>query len=200
MLERLENCVGGLEGNKLYPGSQKCASALRASAKETNESCSFLCYKNCETVLFSSTISPDESYASATNASTMIRLRCLKFVYQNVLEYKTMEEMQLITSLGGNLSLYLGASFLALIHICVFFVKLPFELVANCISSKVEKAASEAGATVSSPSVRNIDEAFGFLFDELANVKRQVRRIDRRLDLFMKAYGREVRFDELSRY
>ena len=38
-----------------------------------------------------------------------------------------MEANRIVASLGGNLSLFLGASFLALIHIIVFFLKLPFE-------------------------------------------------------------------------
>jgi len=46
----------------------------------------------------------------------------------------SMTVMTLVAAIGGNLSLYLGASFLALIHIVVFIVKLPFEHAVAAVS------------------------------------------------------------------
>ena len=79
-----------------------------------NETLSYRCYDNCRVDLFSTVVTTNESILPALNVSTVVRLSSLKFIFQNVVEYKTMDERQLITSLGGNLSLYLGASFLAL--------------------------------------------------------------------------------------
>jgi len=90
-------------------------------------------------------VQADDPSLAYLNASTVIGIRLTKFVYQKVDEYLTMDALTLIASLGGNLSLYLGASFLALIHIIVFFLKLPFE-----VTYGKKKEATKAGDALAS--------------------------------------------------
>jgi len=60
-------------------------------------------------------------------ASTLIALKLTKFGYEKVDVYIAMEFRGLTAALGGDLSLFLGASFLAVIHIVVHSIRLPFK-------------------------------------------------------------------------
>lgn len=60
--------------------------------------------------------------------NTILIEKILTFTFPEVEERFAMDFTDLITRLGGNLSLWLNASFLALIHIFIFFMKIPFEI------------------------------------------------------------------------
>jgi hypothetical protein len=180
-----KNCAENAEAfdQIIYLTNEKCRIGLTASMAAINETCSYRCYDNCRVDLFSTAVTTNESIRFALNVSTVVQLSSLKFIFLNVVEYKTMDERQLITSLGGNLSLYLGASFLALIHILVFFVKLPFDVAGLCKTSEEkalqlqQKTDDKAEASKVSP---GRDEAMIVVFDELAKLRREMRRMKRR--------------------
>jgi len=108
--------------------SEKCRNVLASQYDSTN--CSQACYgQNCEIFLFEQSTTPgDVSMLDQINATTVVRLTMNKFIFLKVDEYLTMDLKALVAALGGNLNLYLGASFLASIHIIVFCVKLPSQL------------------------------------------------------------------------
>jgi len=129
-----EICAGVDFERLVYLSDKRCGNVLAVSVEETKANCSRRCHKNCDTMLYSSTIREAENVSNQSlvtdivNATTIVMLHSRRNVYMRVVEYQTMDERQLIVSLGGNLSLYLGASFLALIHIVVFLLKLPFDI------------------------------------------------------------------------
>jgi len=99
-------------------------------------------------------------------------------------------ERQLIAALGGNLSIYLEASFQALVHILVSIVKLPCDVLGNSNKSPTtvpkpgdinQGAAVTVGALLAPG--RNLEETLRVIFVELVNLKRQARRHEKRLNV-----------------
>ena len=63
---------------------------------------------------------------------TMIDLFADPFTFSEYHEVLILEGRQLLSALGGNLSFWIGASMLALLHIVVFIARMPFD----CFSAR----------------------------------------------------------------
>lgn len=95
--------------------------------------CDVICPESCETLLLSHRIDPSQNESVFVDYNFIMIQEISTFTFPLVVETLSMELRDLITSLGANLSIWLGASFLALIHIIVFFVKIPFEYYLLCL-------------------------------------------------------------------
>lgn len=68
-----------------------------------------------------------ESLINADN-STYVQLQVNRFVYPYFEEFLIMNQMTFLSNLGGNFSLWLGASFVAVLHVIVFLIRMVVEL------------------------------------------------------------------------
>lgn len=89
--------------------------------------CHANCFESCQTLMLTHNIYPHDNEINLFNNAAIYISKISTFSYPEVVELKSMELRDLITCLGGNLSLWLGASFLAIIHIVVFFFTIPFK-------------------------------------------------------------------------
>lgn len=109
--------------------AQKCANLSRNL--HPNPSCSQECYEECETLIMSQTVGETKIEDFLKNF-TVLQIAVAKYVYPYMEEFVSVTLRELVVGLGGNLSLYLGASFIALVHILVFFSKIPLQQLMRC--------------------------------------------------------------------
>lgn len=116
-----------------YSDSVKCK-LIRLSAKAGGDSllnsCFTQCKSYCDFTVISyryNDISRDTHYRNnPTNLNeTYLSINVDVFSYSIIEELPFYGPKQLLSSLGGNLSLYVGASFLVLIHIFIYWIKQP---------------------------------------------------------------------------
>ncbi len=79
--------------------------------------CAQNCHESCETLLFVHTVTTLPTNQNQLGYRYLAIESLMTFQFPEIIEFLSMGRKDLITSLGGNLSLWLGASFLALIHI-----------------------------------------------------------------------------------
>lgn len=70
---------------------------------------------------------------------SFLNVNLASFIYPQFQEHLAMDFQILLGRLGGNLSLWLGASFLVLLHSFVFFLRLPFQNWETKITAKPKK-------------------------------------------------------------
>lgn len=90
--------------------------------------CSKVCTRNCEYKIYGYSV--NNAPINEANKTTVILLAD-PFVYPFYEEYLLIEARQFLGTLGGNLSFWFGASFLVLLHVLVFLIRIPIELVKN---------------------------------------------------------------------
>lgn len=83
--------------------------------------CAKSCLRDCETRLLSLYALPKEV---DNNNATQLTVSVDPFLYPFVEEFELIDFRQFLGSLGGNLSLWLGASFIVLVHLVVFMLKI----------------------------------------------------------------------------
>lgn len=103
-----------------------------------------LCPESCTNLLFSYSFGPFKQNQYVNQ--TVLQLAVTKFSYPQIIEYFTTSFEDLIVRFAGNLSLWLGASFIALIHACVFLLKIPWEIRDFTIERKPDKMVSKVEA------------------------------------------------------
>lgn len=87
------------------------------SVKHCGTQCLTICRRKLYTV--------DREYRGETDLVDL-RFSCDSFIYPEFREVEAISFKQLLSQLGGNLSLWMGASFIALLHGCMFVIELPF--------------------------------------------------------------------------
>ena len=60
------------------------------------------------------------------SSQTEVKIYPVSFLYPRMEEIEAMTAKQFLAQLGGNLSLWIGASFHVLVHMVLFIVTLPF--------------------------------------------------------------------------
>lgn len=124
-------CGSLLSYNRLtvisHLSSAKCANL---SVLYPHPNCSDSCHEECETFIIEASIleriSDDVKLYVGNQSAVEISMQ--NYVYPRMEEYLSMTAAQLVVSLGGNLSLYLGASFIGLFHMVMLLFRLPFDL------------------------------------------------------------------------
>lgn len=93
----------------------------------TAQFCNSKCPEDCETQLISYSFQESLTSFAIWQNLTYLQMGVRKYAFPYVVEYETLGLKELVARFGGNLSLYLGASFIALIHIMLFLAKVPLE-------------------------------------------------------------------------
>lgn len=124
----LINC-GSLDTKYSSVGTQIKLSACKDRISRIEvDNCDLNCPESCTTALTTYTHVPFRRKSNFINETTLLEIYVIQFSYPKVIEFLTMSLEDLIVRFAGNLSLWLGASFIALIHICVFLLKIPCEV------------------------------------------------------------------------
>jgi len=111
--------------------------------------CAKNCLRDCETRLLSLYAIP---YEVVNNTGTILSVAVDPFLYPYVEEFELIDLRQYLGSLGGNLSLWLGASFIVLLHLVVFILKILIQQGTLAMGRR----SSMAGSTHTSNSVMMI--------------------------------------------
>jgi len=85
-----------------------------------------MCEERCKQMCLNTFISFSLRDAPIADNITSMRLRTDSFIYPIFSETWQIQPKQFLAQLGGNLSFWIGASFLALLHIVVSLVRVPF--------------------------------------------------------------------------
>lgn len=97
---------------------------------QPNKTCADECKPQCHQLLYGVTMVKDKSLRSdmglhmKDKSMTIFEVNVEVFKYPLIEEFPLLTAKDFFTSLGGNLSLYLGASFIVILHIFVFFVNI----------------------------------------------------------------------------
>lgn len=134
---------------------------------------SYECLKSCERRLFI----VDNYIQSNSQNRTELKIDLASFVYPQFDEHLAMDFPIFLSRLGGNLSLWLGSSFIVLLHSAIFFIRIPFEsnskLIDNSMSSLNDPSEAEIQRLIlllKQPSVLNAIKAIN-------NVETNVRSV-----------------------
>lgn len=103
--------------SKVWCGNSK-AQVLRTLKTNCQLPCARKVY-NFETAVFPT--------SNITDGTSALVLAVNSYVYPQFEEVSSTSTKQFLAQLGGNLSLWLGASFLVLVHMLVFFIQIPFQ-------------------------------------------------------------------------
>lgn len=95
-----------------------CKSRLPSS----EDVCIHKCFPPCDRQIYSFSY---DNIPSGSNI-TQYLLSIESFIYPTLEEIRAVNARQLMAQLGGNLSLWLGASFIVLLHIVIYLLKLPY--------------------------------------------------------------------------
>lgn len=98
---------------------------------QPNQTCADRCLSPCQTLLYSVTSVWDETLRSlmdfeTDDKSTVFGVSFDLFKYPVIEEIPLMTVKDFFTNLGGNLSLYLGVSFIVILHFFIFFMNVIF--------------------------------------------------------------------------
>lgn len=116
--------------NFLLPRYLRNSECQNLSKTHVRKLCAPQCFEPCERKTFQ-LIGRKTHSAKEDHLYSSIWLFIDSFVYTVFEETILMDTRHFFSQLGGNLSFWLGASFLVLLHVMVFLVKLPFLLVEN---------------------------------------------------------------------
>lgn len=118
---------------EMHINTTRSVESLSACYKTLNyydpseDSCVKKCRKQCASRIYSVKQSKPKTPINLPNA-TLTTLYVDLFLYPYVYEVYQMDSRQFMSTLGGNLNFWLGASFLVLVHAFVFFIRVPFEI------------------------------------------------------------------------
>lgn len=85
------------------------------------QQCKNRCFPQCERKIYSA-----EQVVFGYQKSTELRIILASFIHPKFIEIEAISTKQFLAQLGGNLSLWIGASFLVLLHVIIFLLHLPF--------------------------------------------------------------------------
>lgn len=123
--DELPTCGSSLSNEGDFILSQNYDCQLIQSRYKPNQTCTDSCLPTCRSLLYSITSTWDETLKEKHRIDENATIFDISF---DVFKYPLVEEIQLMTakdlfaSLGGNLSLYLGASFIVVVHGFAFFL------------------------------------------------------------------------------
>lgn len=111
------------------PGFTKSEECRNITKSKLRLSCDRLCKEPCERKIWGLSVKEyhDEILNSSGHNFTSLEIYIDSFIYPLFEEKYLTETKQFLSQLGGNLSLWIGASFLVLFHIGVFIAKLPVD-------------------------------------------------------------------------
>lgn len=117
--------VANVTSKRQFPFISADSDCLKFTlVEQPDEICSKGCQRECERILLSLyTLSENNK----DDNNTQLELSIDPFVYPFFEEFELIDFRQFLGTLGGNLSFWLGASFIVLLHVIIFIIRIPIQ-------------------------------------------------------------------------